>query len=422
MERIVSELEVVLNDLDSDPSQLLTTKLASVTATERTVRATAFVLIPLGLIGVAACAWLLSAFRRRAEATMLAAIDTTAAEARTDELTSLPNRRALLEELEGRTERNEIFTLTLADLNGFKRYNDTFGHGAGDALLRRLGHKLAVACEGRGSAARLGGDEFCVLLDGKVPADEAHALLQEALGDEGEGFRITASTGVVALPEEASNSSEALRLADSRMYGAKLSANPGSDQWISRVLTRMLDERHPGLGVHAEEVALLAGSCAEALGLSPEDVRSLEKAAELHDLGKVGIPSEILTKSGTLTSEEMDFVRSHSVIGERILAGASSLEPVASIVRSSHERWDGQGYPDGLAGTDIPIGARIIFVVDAYCAMTQDRPYAQARSTRSARLELSACSGTQFDPAVVAAFLKVLDNRDTAPARASLVA
>ena len=411
MERIMTELEVVLNDLDSDPSQLLTAELASVTDTERTVRATAIVLIPLGLLGVAACAALLSAYRRRADATMLATIEATATEARTDELTGLPNRRALLEELEARTDANESFTLTLADLNGFKRYNDTFGHPAGDALLKRLGRKLTEACAGRGTAARLGGDEFCVLLNGNVPADEAHGLLHEALSDEGEGFCITSSTGVVALPKEAVNSAEALRLADSRMYAAKLSAYPGSDQWVAGVLTRMLDERHPGLGVHADEVANLASACGEVLGLSTDDVRLVKKAAELHDLGKVGIPSEILTKPGLLTEEELEFVRRHSSIGERILAGVPSLEGVASMVRSSHERWDGEGYPDGLVGKEIPIGARIIFAVDAYCAMTQDRPYAQARSPESARHELSACSGTQFDPTVVVALLSVLNSR-----------
>ncbi len=149
----------------------------------------------------------------------------------------------------------------------------------------------------------------------------------------------------------------------------------------------------------------------------------MEKAAELHDLGKVGIPSEILTRPGILTDEEMDFVQSHSVIGERILAGAPSLEGVASMVRSSHERWDGAGYPDGLAGNDIPIGARIVFVVDSYCAMTEDRPYAQARSPESARYELIACSGTQFDPTVVVAFLAILNDRVLAArAPASLVA
>ena len=412
MEEVMTELLVVLNDLDSDPSQLLATKLDSVTATESTVRATAFVLIPLGLAGVVACGWLLSLYRRRAEATMLIAIDTTAREARTDELTGLPNRRALLEELERRTEQNESFILTLADLNGFKRYNDTFGHAAGDTLLRRLGRKLADACDGLGIAARLGGDEFCVLFDPGVTAAAANAILEDALSDEGEEFSITCSSGSAAMPAEAGDPGAALRLADSRMYAAKISLHPSPEHGMFGALTRMLDERHPGLGSHLEEVAALAGACAEELGLPPDEVRAVARAAELHDIGKVGIPSAILTKRGPLGADEWEFVRRHSLIGERILIGIPSLEGVGALVRASHERWDGLGYPDFLAGTDIPLGARIIAVADSYCAMTEDRPYAEACSPESARRELSACAGGQFDPAVVKAFLRVLDDRD----------
>lgn len=411
MDEIIAELQVLLNDLDADPSVLLATKLESVTATEHTVRGTALVLIPLGLVGVAVCGWLLSHYRRRSEAMMLAAVDLSAHEARTDELTGLPNRRALLEELEHRCNGSQSFTLTLADLNGFKRYNDTFGHLAGDALLRRLGRRLAAAFEGRGIAARLGGDEFCVLLFGAMPLDEAHALLSEALSDEGEGFRITAASGVAAVPEEAGDPSAALRLADSRMYAAKVSAHPLPEQGMSGALTRMLDERHPGLGRHLEEVANLAVACAEALGLPADDVLSVERAAQLHDIGKVGIPAEILTKQGPLNDEEWEFMRRHTIIGERILAGVPSLQRVASMVRSSHERWDGNGYPDRLAGEEIPLGARIVLVADAFCAMTEDRPYAQARSVESTRQELRACSGAQFDPDVVTAFLAALDGR-----------
>jgi diguanylate cyclase (GGDEF)-like protein/putative nucleotidyltransferase with HDIG domain len=411
MEDILGELQMILNDLDADPSRLLATQLESVTATERTVRATAFVLIPLGLCAVAACAWLLSVYRRRADSTMRAAIDTTAREARTDELTGLPNRRALLEELERRIEVGETFTLVLSDLNGFKRYNDTFGHLAGDALLRRLGLKVAAACADNGIAARLGGDEFCVLLNGDVDAVKARALLGDALFDEGEGFCITSASGVVAMPAEAPDASMALRLADSRMYAAKAASNPTPDQGMSGALTRMLDERHPGLGRHVEGVADLAVTCAERLGLSPDDVRTVERAATLHDIGKVAIPAEILTKEGPLTEEEWTFMRRHSVIGERILGGIGSLERVAAIVRASHERWDGGGYPDGLAGDEIPLGARIVHVCDSFAAMSEDRPYALARSVESSCQELRACSGTQFDPAVVEAFLAVLAQR-----------
>jgi diguanylate cyclase (GGDEF)-like protein len=415
MENIMGQLEVLLNDLDADPSRLLVTKLESVTATEHTVRVTAFALVPIALLGVAACGCLLGLYRRRSETTMRAAIDKTAQEARTDELTGLPNRRALLEELEHRFNTNQRFTVTLADLNGFKRYNDTFGHPAGDALLRRLGRKLAVACEGLGIAARLGGDEFCILFFENMPPDEAATLLREALSDNGEGFRITAATGMATVPDEATDPSGALRLADSRMYASKVSTQPSPEQRMSDALTRMLDARHPGLAGHVEEVASLAVSCAEALDLSADDTETVRRAAELHDIGKVGIPSAILTKPGRLNDEEWKFMRRHSIIGERILAGIPALERVASMVRSSHERWDGNGYPDGLAGEEIPLGARIILVADAFCAMTEDRPYVRKRSVQSSRQELRACSGTQFDPAVVTAFLDALDRRVSAP-------
>ena len=409
LEDVITQLQVLLNDLDADPSALLESKLESAVDSERTVHATAFALIPLGLGSAVACAWLLSLYRRRSEASMLSAIDTTALEARTDELTGLPNRRALLEELEARIGTGETFTLTIADLNGFKRYNDTYGHLAGDALLRRLSLKLIAACEGRGMAARLGGDEFCVLFDEEGAGVEQ--LVREALSETGEGFHVTAASGEAVLPREAGAPDAALRLADSRMYAAKTRAHPSAEAAMAGAMTRMLEEHHPGLGSHVEEVSALAGVCAEALGLSEDHVQSVERAAELHDLGKVAIPSAILTKTGPLSEDERDFVRRHSIIGERILAGVPSLERVAAMVRSSHERWDGAGYPDGLAGEQIPIGARIVFVADAFCAMTEDRAYAEARSVESTRAELLACAGTQFDPTVVAAFLEALDER-----------
>ena len=384
---------------------------------ERTVRLSAFALIPLGLVSVAACAWLLSLDRRRAEATVRSALVESAREARTDELTGLANRRALLEEFSRRSDLKLSFTLSLADLNGFKRYNDTFGHPAGDALLRRLGRNLAAACEGRGIAARLGGDEFCVLLDGVVPADETHALVHAALSEEGQGFQITSASGVVSVPGEIRDPSAALRLADARMCAARIGADRDPEEprdpeeRLSGVLTRMLDARTPGLTGHAEDVACLAGACAEWLGLSAADIRSVERAAEVHDLGKVGLPSAILTKEGALSDEESAYMRRHSIIGERILTGVPSLRNIALIVRSSHERWDGTGYPDRLRGAETSMGARIIFVADAYCAMTETRPYASARSDTSAREELRACAGSQFDPDVVAAFLAMLDAR-----------
>jgi diguanylate cyclase (GGDEF)-like protein len=413
LEEVMSELQVLLNDLDDDPSGLLRTKLDDVTESEHAVRGTAFVLVPLGLVGVATCAWLLTVYRRRSEATMREALELTALEARTDQLTGLPNRRAVLEEIEHRLRSGDGFTLALADLNGFKRYNDTYGHPAGDALLRRLGLKLEAACEGHGIAARLGGDEFCALLPATMTADEVHALMHDALNERGEGFEITAACGVAGVPGEAGDASAALRLADARMYSAKVNGQPSVEHGMALALTRMLDERHPGLGSHVEEVADLAVACAETLGMTGEEITAVERAARFHDLGKVAIPSAILTKREPLTGDEWDFMRRHSTVGERILIAVPSWQREAAMVRASHERWDGTGYPDRVAGPNIPLGARVIAVADAFSAMTENRPYAAARSVEDAVAELRACAGTQFDPDVVAAFVRALDARES---------
>jgi diguanylate cyclase (GGDEF)-like protein len=408
MEDRIHELETVMHEIRHDPSAVLTGELESVTDSLGDVRGAALVLVPLGLVFVGFAAWLLHGYRRRSEAAMLIALEASEVEARTDQLTGLSNRRALLEALDRAVESGGEFLLAVADLNGFKQYNDTFGHPAGDALLHRLADNLAARFDGHGTAARLGGDEFCVLVPAALGEDHVRTLVCDALGEQGEGFAITAACGLVALPRDARAADGVLRLADARMYADKVSSRPAVDQLVSRALLRMLDERHPGLGRHVELVAELAGHCAAALGLSPEDSAAVRRAAELHDIGKVAIPASILTKPDPLDAAEWDFMRRHTVIGERIIGAVPGLEAVAGMVRASHERWDGAGYPDGLGGDEIPLGARVVAVADAFCAMTEDRPYAQARPVHDAIAELEACAGTQFDPAVVAAFADAL--------------
>jgi HD-GYP domain-containing protein (c-di-GMP phosphodiesterase class II) len=173
------------------------------------------------------------------------------------------------------------------------------------------------------------------------------------------------------------------------------------------VLLSALTERNPELSGHLSMVGELAERTARHLGLVREDVETVRQAAELHDVGKVAIPEDILRKPGPLTEEEWGFVRRHTLAGERILSAAPALSQVARLVRASHERWDGAGYPDALAGEAIPLGARIVAVADAFDAMTSDRPYRRAISHREALAELRRCAGTQFDAAVVAAFCGV---------------
>jgi two-component system, cell cycle response regulator len=344
----------------------------------------------------------------------VAMLRTSRDEALTDALTGLGNRRALaraLEELVPQADPERPLILALFDLDGFKQYNDTFGHPAGDTLLVRLGGNLAAFLHGRGRAFRMGGDEFCALFE--TSGESSDPMVQgaaAALSEHGDGFSITCSHGAISLPVEAVEPVEALRIADQRMYANKHAGRTSAGRQSKDVLLRALAERDPHLGTHAETVALAAAT-AQALGLPSDDVENVRHASELHDVGKVAIPDAILGKPGPLTAEEWQFVRRHTIIGERIILAAPALARVASLVRSSHERWDGAGYPDALAGDAIPLGARIVAVADAFAAMIAGRPYRPARSADEALAELQRAAGAQFDPAVVDAWCAAYASR-----------
>lgn len=341
--------------------------------------------------------------------------------AQTDPLTGLGNRGKLMVDiatLNGGSAHGP-HVLALFDLDGFKLYNDSFGHPAGDALLARLGGRLAVTVGERGRAYRVGGDEFCVLINGsRVEGETVIEAASEALREHGEGFDVGNSFGAAEIPFEASSAETAIQLADRRMYRQKDSHRPSAGGEAKEALVGVLRERQPELGDHGDEVARLAAATGAELGLDPGKLEIITRAAELHDVGKVALPEALLSKPGPLDEDEWAFMRQHTLLGERIVSSARSLAPVARLVRSSHERFDGGGYPDRLAGEAIPLGARIIFACDAFDAMTSPRPYASARSIDDALAELRACAGTQFDPAVVEALCAVLQ-RGRAPANGS---
>ncbi|MEA2123747.1 MAG: hypothetical protein QOI80_529, partial [Solirubrobacteraceae bacterium] len=298
--------------------------------------------------------------------------------------------------------------LALFDLDGFKQYNDSFGHPAGDALLTRLGSRLLAAVEGQATAYRMGGDEFCVLTS--IAARDIPGLMAacaEALSEVGEAFTIGCSFGRAAIPDEAITPDAALQLADQRMYDEKVGRASSSRQSTDVLLT-VLNERNPELLQHLTKVAGLAEEVAHRLRVPEPDIKWIRIAAELHDVGKMAIPDAILHKPGPLSDDEWVFMRRHTLIGERIIRSAPSLAPAAQLVRSSHERYDGAGYPDGLRSEEIDIGAGIIAVCDAYDAMVDDRIYSPAVSPEAALVELRRCAATQFDPAVVDAFAVTL--------------
>ena len=332
----------------------------------------------------------------------------TRIEAETDALTGVGNRRKLMIDLGATLDARTTAVLMLLDLDGFKAYNDTFGHPAGDALLARIAEKLSGAVAGEGEVYRIGGDEFCVLAAvGPARSAAFAAATAVSLEEQGPGFKITAAYGTVALPEEAEGVADALRIVDGRMYDEKDGRRASAGRQSRDVLLRVLYERDARLQGHLSGLVELVRAVGIRVGLTGDELADVALAAELHEVGKLAIPDSILRKPGPLNDEEWSFVRRHPLIGERILSSAPALAKVSGLVRSTQERVDGMGYPDRLMDEDIPLGSRIIGVCAAYVAMTSELPYRAARSPEEAVAELRRCAGSQFDANVVEALVAV---------------
>jgi diguanylate cyclase (GGDEF)-like protein len=412
-----------VNRREVDPSfERLQRRLERIDTTERTDAERAARWTDLGIIASLLLAALvlivlLSRFNALRSAAAVRRNHDLEVQALHDALTGLPNRRKLLIDLERelrRADGGKHRVLVLCDLDGFKAYNDTFGHPEGDLLLARLGRKLARTVAPHGTAYRLGGDEFCALLRGdRAELAQALEACRAALCETGSGFEVQASLGSVALSEEASDMSTALRLADQRMYAQKNESGSSVRQQLRDVILRVISEHDPELYNHGHDVAGLSARVGRRHGLNDAQIVTLVRAAELHDVGKVAIPDSILHKPGALDPDEQEFMQRHTLIGESILSAAPALAGVGELVRSTHERYDGTGYPDGMRGEDIPIASRIIFVCDSFNAMISERPYSSAMSRADALAELGRCSGTQFDPAVVDTFVSGLFGLDT---------
>jgi diguanylate cyclase (GGDEF)-like protein len=325
-------------------------------------------------------------------------------EALSDQLTGLGNRRALIRRLEELLEGGGRLQLALFDLDGFKTYNDRFGHPAGDALLTRVGAALRDRVEEWGEAFRLGGDEFCALIPGASDGCPLQAeQLADALSETGDGFEVTCSFGTVTLPDQAASASDALRVAAAQLYARKRDARGSPGSQAREVLIRALAEADCELPEHAERVAELAVLTARRLGLSDAMVRDVHHAAELHEIGILATANA----AAQPTCHELVSVpeRSYAAIGARIAAAAAALAPLAAIIRHIHEHFDGTGYPDRLAGDQIPLPARIVAVADAFDELTGPAPHGQALTAARAVAELGRAAGTRFDPSVVDALV-----------------
>jgi HD-GYP domain-containing protein (c-di-GMP phosphodiesterase class II) len=234
---------------------------------------------------------------------------------------------------------------------------------------------------------------------------------RHALSEQGEAFTIGCSFGAAQVPDEAATLERALQLADERLYVDKRATKLGETLQVRDALVQLVAEQNADLATHAMSVADLAAATATRLGLPPEEIARTRIAAELHDIGKTAIPASILEKPEPLNEEEWEFIKRHTLIGERIVAAAPALAHIAPVVRSSHERQDGLGYPDGLRADAIPLGARIVAVVDAFDAMVTCRPYKAAITADEALAELNRCAGSQFDPLVVTAFVSIIERQ-----------
>jgi diguanylate cyclase (GGDEF)-like protein len=345
-----------------------------------------------------------------------------------DPLTGLANHRAfqerLAEELQrARREGYEVCVAAL-DVDFFKEVNDAFGHGVGDEALRMVAHVLQANTRPGDICGRVGGDEFMV---GLVRADAAAGAeimrrVCDAVRTIGFGpdlARLTVSVGLSAFPADFQTQDELMASADEVLYRAKRggrdrmavwsdasAAAPGEAQTISaakaplvntlHALARAVDAKDGYTHQHSRRVAVYARTVALEMGLAEHALHAIGSAGTLHDVGKIGIADAILLKPAALTTEEFEEMKRHSVLGADIVAGAGMSE-IATWVRHLHERWDGRGYPDGLAGEDIPLESRILSVVDALEAMTSTRVYRDAMPVEAALAELERGAGTQFD-------------------------
>jgi two-component system, cell cycle response regulator len=317
-----------------------------------------------------------------------------------DPLTGLATHDQLLADLESELAGGREGTLYLFALDGFKDYNGAYGDACGDALLAWLARKLRDAVGSYGGAYRMRGGSFALLAAGSERFTNALcASAASALSETGDGFQISCDVGRALLPGEVSSAGAALELAARRasQHAAERHVKSGRRAPSDTIQAlRLVRSR--------QDVAALAVAIARELGVPEGEIEHVASAMHLCDVGNVAIPRAVLGYPGKITGPEWQFIHLHTLVGERLLAGPLGMEPVARLVRHSHERWDGLGYPDGLAGEAIPLGSRIVFVCSAFHDMTSDRPHHAALDPLDALAQLQRGAGTQFDPAVVRAF------------------
>ena len=364
--------------------------------------------------------------------------------AETDSLTGLYNHRSLQEKLRREVDRSlrdgHPLAVMMMDIDGFKLFNDTYGHQEGDRVLQRVAQVLQQQFTDHDVIGRYGGDEFLAILPatGRDAAIARAEKLFESISQQrlkprrGKSIPLAISVGLAVCPDDSTHREELIAYADASLMEAKqitdgnlvVAHHPTDDSLSKRrtpfgvldALVRAVDRKDRYTRRHSQQNAEFAVALGKSVGLSEGAVNALRIAGLLHDVGKIGIPDDVLRKPGPLTDEERAIMREHVVLGNLIVHGVPNLQDVSDAVYSHHERWDGSGYPRGLKGEEIPLSGRIMALVDAYSAMILDRPYRAALTHEEAIAELRDNAGTQFDPSLVEPFIALLEGQRRAVA------
>ena len=328
-----------------------------------------------------------------------------------DSLTGLYNRAYQEEEMQRLdTGRKLPISMIMADLNGLKLVNDTYGHSVGDEMLKNAANILRKLCREEDIVARWGGDEFVIFLP-QTTKKEAQAICKrinnKCRKSYVEDIPISVATGTASKDRTGKALEDVLKEAEDYMYRHKLTENRSIRSAVLNSLLKTLGEKSYETEVHTRRMQSVAFKIGEKIKLSDMELSRLGLLITLHDIGKINIPEEILTKSGSLTPEEWESIKKHPEIGYRIARATEEFAHVAEDILAHHEHWDGTGFPQGLKGEEIPLLARITAIADAYEVMSYGRPYKKALTPEEVVAEFKRCAGVQFDPALVDVFLSI---------------
>jgi len=329
-----------------------------------------------------------------------------------DQLTGLYNRRFYEEELKRLdVKRNLPMTIIMADVNGLKLINDSFGHVLGDRLLKKVAEVIKKGCRSDDIVARLGGDEFVVILT-KTDEEEAEQIIKRinalAINEKVGSINVSIAFGYETKKTEDESIQEIFKNSEDHMYRHKLYESSSiRNQTIDLIMNTLYEKSNREM-LHSIRVSEICEEMAINMNFSQDEVNQIRIAGLMHDIGKMGIDEKILNKTERLNSHEWKEIMKHPEIGYRILSSSNEFSEIAEYVLKHHERWDGSGYPRGFKGEEISLQSRIIAVADAFDAMTSDRPYRKGLTVEEAICEINKFSGTQFDPNIVKIFINMV--------------